>query len=418
MFSPLRGVTSHRLSNGLRVLFREDPNWPLVSVQAWVGVGSVHEAESEAGLAHVLEHMVFKGTALHGTADISRRVEAQGGALNAETSKEYTHYYVDLPSAGDVARRQAGAGLAIHLMAELLCRASLKAGEWRKECAVILEEMKRRHDDAETMAWELLQEAVYADRAHARPVIGTPETVSSFSAETVRRFYRTHYTAANTLVVLAGDFKSREALLWIEQEFRSMPRSPTQARPQTVLHVEPQRRRLQKPVQQAYAVYGFPTPPATHPDQEALDLLAVLLGDGRNARLVHHIREEQKLVWSIGASNITQEGPGIFAIFAEFDAAKGDRVAGAVKDVLRGLKKNPLQDAEIRRAKNLVQTSWLQGYETFHNQAATIGAYALENHLDRLKQYLPKILSVDRRELERVIDRYFSAGLACAVVEP
>ena len=419
MFEPLRGVTSHRLSNGLRVFLREDRRWPLVSVQAWVGVGSVHEVESEAGLAHVLEHMVFKGTAGHEAVALSRLVEAKGGALNAETSKEYTHYYIDLPSSRPSARQQAGAGLAIHLMAELLCRASLEDGEWRKERPVILEEMKRRHDDAETMAWELLQEAIYADCAHARPVIGTPETVSSFSTETVRRFYKVHYTAAQTLVVLAGDFTSREALRWIEEEFQSMPRTAGfQARPETDLHVEPQRLRLQKPVRQAYAVYGFPTPPAVHPDQEALDLLAVLLGDGRNARLVHHVREEKKLVWSIGASNITQEGPGIFAIYAEFDAAKGLRAAGAVEDVLRGLKKNPPKDAEIRRAKNLTQTSWLQGYETFHNQAATIGAYALENHLDRLKQYLLKVLSLDRRELEGVIDRYFSAGLASAVVEP
>ena len=98
MFQPLRHVTSHRLSSGLRVLLKEEHSWPLVSVQAWVGVGSIDEAESEAGLAHVLEHMVFKGTLRHKAADISRWVESRGGALNAETSKEYTHYYIDIPS--------------------------------------------------------------------------------------------------------------------------------------------------------------------------------------------------------------------------------------------------------------------------------------------------------------------------------
>jgi zinc protease len=411
MFSPLRGVTSHRLPNGLRVLLREDHSWPFVSVQAWVSVGSVHEAESEAGLAHVLEHMVFKGTSRHKAAEISRWVAAQGGALNAETSKEYTHYYIDLPSAG--------ASRAVHLMAELLCRASIDPAEWRRECPVILEEMKRRHDDAETMAWELLQKAVYADPAHARPVIGTPETVSSFSPEIVQRFYKTHYTTANTLVVVAGDFKSREALRWIAREFASMPRQASRDdAPETQLHPQPLRMRLQKPVRQAYAVYGLPTPPAIHPDQEALDLLAILLGDGRNARLVHRLREEKKIVWSIGASNITQEGPGIFAVFAEFDAPNGARVAAGVRAVLRGLKSSPPTEGEILRAKNMMQTSWLQGYETFHNQAATLGAYALENHLDRLRRYLPKILSLRRRDLRRVIHRYFLGDLACAVVEP
>src|SRR5262249_10328639 len=128
LFQPLRGVTPHRLPSGVRVLLKENHSWPLVSVHAWVRVGSLDESESEAGLAHVLEHMVFKGTARHAAADISRWVEAHGGALNAETSKEYTHYYIDLPSSA--------ASRAIHLTAELLTRATLDAAEWRRECPV------------------------------------------------------------------------------------------------------------------------------------------------------------------------------------------------------------------------------------------------------------------------------------------
>jgi zinc protease len=399
------------LPNGLRVLLREDHSWPLVTVQSWVNVGSVDETATEAGLAHVLEHMVFKGTRSHRTAEISRWVEAQGGALNAETSKEYTHYYIDMPSAGT---RQA-----VHLMAELLCGATLEAREWKRERPVILEEMKRRHDDAETMAWELLQEALYKDPAHARSVIGTPETVSTFSAATVKRFYDTHYTATNSLVVVAGDFQSHDVLGWLKREFRKMPRNaPRQARARAILQPQGLRKVLKKPVQQAYAIYAFPTPPADHPDHEALDLLAIVLGEGRDARLVDALREKRKLVWSVGASNMTQEGPGIFAVFAEFDVKHRRKVAPAVRNVLRGLLRHPPTSQEIRRAKNLMQTSWLQGYETFHNQAATLGAYALENHLDRLRGYLPKILSLERRDIVRVIQTYFAGELSGAVVEP
>ncbi len=411
MFQPLHHVTSHQLPNGLRVFLKEEHSWPLVSVQAWVNVGSVDEAASEAGLAHVLEHMVFKGTTRHAASEISRWVEAQGGALNAETSKEYTHYYIDVPASG--ARR------AVHLTAELLCRATLDPKEWARECPVILEEMKRRHDDPETMAWELLQEGLYTDEAHARPVIGTTETVSSFSAKTVQSFYKTHYTAPNSLVVVAGDFKSKEVLAWIRREFGSMRKTkPPMSRPNAELRGESSMKDLKKPVQQAYTVYGFPTPPASHPDQEALDLLAVLLGDGRNARLVHSLREEKKLVWSVGASNITQEGPGIFAVFAECDVRNRSKIGPAVQAILQGLKKHPPTPEEIRRAKNLIQTSWLQGYETLHNQAATIGAYALDHQLARLKGYLPKILSLKPRELSRVIGAYFSQELYGAVVAP
>src|SRR6185437_1329798 len=136
MFSPLDNVTFHPFPNGLRLYLKEDRTWPLVSVQAWVRVGSVDEEAAAAGVSHVLEHMVFKGTTHHAAADISRWVESQGGALNAETAKEYTHYYIDVPSVGT--RK------AVHLLAELLHRAALDPEEWKRECPVILEEIKRR----------------------------------------------------------------------------------------------------------------------------------------------------------------------------------------------------------------------------------------------------------------------------------
>ena len=133
---------------------------------------------------------------------------------------------------------------------------------------------------------------------------------------------------------------------------------------------------------------------------------------------MHTLREEKKLVWSVGASNLTQEGRGIFAVFAECDAKKRPVVGPAVRSILEGLRKRPPTREEIRRAQNLIQTSWLQGYETFHNQASTIGSYALEGHLHRLKNYLPRILALGMPDLAKVIDRYFSQNLCSAVVEP
>ena len=250
-------------------------------------------------------------------------------------------------------------------------------------------------------------------------MIGSLETVASFSAEDVRRFYEAHYVTGNTLVVVVGDFKTGDVLKQLRREFSSMPRGrPREVRPDTALQPPGSERRVRKSVQQTYAIYGLATPPAQHPDQEALDLLAVLLGDGRNARLVHTLREEKELVWSVGATNITQESPGIFAVFTEADAKKGPAVGPAVRAVLQSLKKHPPTPEEIQRAKNLIQTSWLQGYETFHSQASALGSYALEGHLERLRYYLPKILALQPRHLEHVIDRYFSQEMCSAVVEP
>lgn len=409
-FSPLKNLVRYTLPNGLRVLLKPDPAWPVVSAHAWVRVGSVDEKPAEAGISHVLEHMVFKGTTHHRAAEISRWVESLGGAINAETAKEYTHYYVDVPSAG--ARK------AIHLLAELLCRASLDPAEWQRERPVILEEIKRRNDDPDAVLWDLLNESIFQSPPWRRSVIGTPATVASVSAEALRQFYGKYYTASLSVLVVAGAFDVQDMRGWIRQEFGPMP-SGAPPRPRLL---EPDRGdlrqiRLRKPVRQSYVAVGFPTPPASHADHEALDLIATILGDGRGARLVRELREEKKLVWSISAANMTHDGPGVFGIFAECDPRKRNAFMAALEKLLRALRRSPPTDREIERAKNLTQTAWLQGLESSHSQAATLGLFAVENHLDRLERYLPHVLSLKRRSLEAVIDRYFRLPLGSAVVE-
>jgi len=409
-FAPLQNLRRDRLSNGLRVFLKPDPTWPLVSIQAWVRVGSVDEKPAEAGISHILEHMVFKGTAHHRAVEISHWVESLGGVLNAETTKEYTHYYIDVPSAG--------APKAVHLLAELLNRASLDPADWERECPVILEEIKRRNDDPDAVLWDQLNEALFENPAWRRSVIGTPSTVASVSSETLRGFYGKYYTASQCLLVVTGAFPLQTMRRWIRQEFGRMPAGDP-PRPRVFELDSGARRhiRLQKPVRQSYAAFGFSTPPANHPDQEALDLVAAILGEGRGARLVHQLQEEKKLVWSISATNMTHDGPGIFAIFAECDPGKRAAFEAELKKLLRVLRRSPPTEWEITRAKNVIQTAWLQGLESTHNQASTIGLYAIENHLDRFQQYLPKVLSLTRHSLEDVIERYFSSPMGSAVIE-
>src|SRR5882762_1570301 len=160
-FSPLQNFHTHQLPNGLRILFKEDHTWPLVSVHTWVHVGSVDEQSRQAGISHIIEHMVFKGTESYQPEEISRWVETLGGAMNAETSKEYTHYYIDVPSTGG--------HKAITLLGELLHRATFDARQWERERPVILEEIKRRNDDPEALLWDLLNEALFQEERLRRP---------------------------------------------------------------------------------------------------------------------------------------------------------------------------------------------------------------------------------------------------------
>lgn len=378
-------------------------------MHAWVRVGSIDESDADAGIAHVIEHMVFKGTAHYGALDIARWVESMGGAINAETSKEYTHYYIDVPSDGT--RK------AVHILSDMIFRANFEAGEWRRECPVILEEIKRRNDDPDVILWDLLNEAVFDDPSQRRPVIGSPATVGGMQLSRLKAFYRSFYSAHHTILVLTGDFSSREAMSWIKNDFGAMPRGALPpAREPHGAALCPRQLSVQKRVRQSYLGFGISTPPADHPDQEALDLIAVILGEGRSARLVRALREEQKLVWSISASNMTHAGPGLFAIFAECVKQKEAHVIEALNVELQRLKRVPPSTDELARAKQLIQTSWLQGIETIHSKASTIGSYALDNHLKRLRDYLPKMLRLNPVHIRNAIKQHFERTWARAVV--
>jgi zinc protease len=410
-FSPLQGITSHQLSNGLRILFKEDHTWPLISVHIWVHVGSVDEQASQAGISHILEHMVFKGTDHYQAADISRWVETLGGSMNAETSKEYTHYYIDVP--------KEGGHKAITLLGELLHRATLDPREWERERLVILEEIKRRNDDPEALLWDLLNEALFREERLRRPVIGSPETVSAVGVEEVRSFYREFYRTGRCLVVVVGDFKTKQMLEWIQAAFNGMPTGRGLPRP--ILRTPSpagQHLEMQRPVQQVYFALAFSTPPSTNPDHEALDLMASVLGDGRSSRLVRTLREEKKIVWSVSAANYGQEGPGVFSIFAECNAAKRSRVRASIEQILQSLKRRKPDRQELSRAKNLIQNAWLQSFETYHQQASTLGLYALDDQLERLEKYLPRILALTPAQMGVVFDRYLSPNtLSTAVIK-
>ncbi len=391
------------------MLLKEDHSWPLVSVHAWVRVGSVDEQPTQAGIAHILEHMVFKGTRHLHAAEISRWVEVLGGAMNAETSKEYTHYYVDVPSAGTQK--------AVHLLGEMLHRAILDPKEWQRECPVILEEIKRRNDDPEALLWDLLNEALFEEEPLRRPVIGSEASVAGMSRDSIWDFYRAFYKTENSLVVVAGNFKPKLLLDWIYKSFDTMPRGTAPARDRFVLGPYAQRHMsLKRPVKQSYMALGFPTPPSSHPDHEALDVIATILGEGRSSRLVQILREKKRLVWSIGTAHYGHEGPGIFSVFAECTPANRRRLRFEVEKLFNQLKKPTAQ--ELTRAKNMIHNAWLQGFESYHQQAATLGVYALDNQLDRLKSYLPRVAAFTPAQLAVVAERYLhTLPLSTAVVE-
>jgi len=411
-FLPLAGVEQYALSNGLDVLLKSDRRWPVFSFHVWVKVGSADEPEPRAGMAHILEHMVFKGTKRFRAEEISRFIESQGGVMNAETSKEYTHYYMDVPSAG--------AEKTVLLMSEMIHRATLDPDEWSRECPVILEEMKRRSDDPDVRLWDQFQDFMFDTPALRRAVIGTAETVSSVTINDLRDFYGRYYTAGQCVVSAAGDFDPAQMKKWIQKGFGDMPTgSPRRPRVWTPTRAQAREKAVQDTgVHQCYIAWGVPTPTAEHPDQEALDLLASVLSDGRNSRMVDILREKKRLVWSVHAMNYTQEGPGFFAVFAECEPAKRPAYRRLMESLIKDIQKTPPRDLELERSKNMIQNAWWQGWETAHNKASTLGHFAMDQQLLRFEKYMTRLLKVTPKDVQRVASTWLSQPSSTLWIEP
>ena len=267
-----------KLSNGLEVVLEENHAAPVVAFQAWVKIGSADEPPDMAGIAHVFEHMLFKGTKKRGVGQIAREVESAGGEINAWTSHDETVYHLVLAS------RFFDTGLDI--LADTMMNSSFDAGELERERKVVLEEIKQGLDDPERQAGQGLFQNVFDVHPYGRPIIGNEATVQRLGREDILAFFTKHYVASNVTLVVVGDFDIDGAKEKIRQAFSPMPKGvavgPRPVQPeQSALRIQA----VSRDVKEAQLLFGFHTPAINHPDIAALDLLAVLLGQGESSRL-------------------------------------------------------------------------------------------------------------------------------------
>ncbi|MBX9928694.1 MAG: insulinase family protein, partial [Gemmatimonadaceae bacterium] len=218
MTTRLAEVREHRLPNGLRVLIRRDAAAPVVAIVTWVNAGYFDEADDIVGIAHVLEHMYFKGTPTRGVGEIARETKAAGGYLNAATIYDHTYYYTVLPAAG------FAAGLAVQ--ADAYARSAIDADELRREIEVIIEEAKRKQDSAGAVASETLFEMLHNVHRMRRWRIGREPGLRALTRDDVHRFYRTYYQPSNTVLSIVGDVDPDDALAAVTREYGGLADRP------------------------------------------------------------------------------------------------------------------------------------------------------------------------------------------------
>ncbi|MFH1380371.1 MAG: pitrilysin family protein, partial [bacterium] len=279
-----------------------------------------------------------------------------------------------------------------------------------KERKVILEEFNRQVDMPQAKLFDNLNAELYEETPYKYRVIGSSVNIASFSREQILQTYKTYYVPHNMVLVIAGDFNTKKLKKMVREIFTA-PRADTKLIIPDL--IEPYKKSYDiiissANIQQTYIMLGFLGPAWDHKDQYALDLLSIILGQGRSSRLNKSLREKKKLVWSIDAYFYTHTGTGLFTISAACDPEKQDAVLEAIQDELDYVKDNPPAEAEIQRAKKIIQANLIYANETYNAQASQLGQYALLNQLTFLKKYMQNIQKAGSVDIMRVFYRYLN----------
>ncbi|HET6283581.1 MAG TPA: pitrilysin family protein [Polyangia bacterium] len=401
------------LQNGLRVVLEENHAAPVVAFQAWVGVGSADEPPELAGVAHVFEHMLFKGTAKRGVGQIAREVEAAGGDINAWTSFDETVYHLVL------AAPFFDTGLDI--LADALTNPTFDPAELERERKVVLEEIKQGLDSPERVASQLLFSESYKVHPYGRPVIGNEATVAALTRTQIVEFFRRHYVAGNITLVVVGDFDAAVAHDKIALAFAGLPRAPAlPARPPEQVQIAPRIAVAGRDVREAQLLFSFHTPAITHGDVAALDLLAVVLGQGESSRLNLEVVRNRQLASKTNAYMFTSRDSGLLVVGAALPPGRLDDPARAVLDEAFRLTREEISPDELEKARNILESDLIFDKETVQGYARKLGFFTcVAGDSDFEDAYFARLRRLQPADLRAVAARYLRAtNLTVAALLP
>ena len=406
-------VTRSQCDSGLRVVSEWVPGVRSASVGVWIGAGSLDETLGEAGAAHYLEHLLFKGTRRRTAAQIAEEIDAVGGELNAFTAKEHTCFYAHVLD-DDLA-------LAVDLLADVVTAATMADDDVELERAVVLEEIAMRADDPEDLAGEVFDTALFGDHPLGLPVIGSTESIEEMTRDRLRGFWRRHYTPPRMVVAVAGNVDHGQLVELVAQAFGSgapaAPAGPRPTRPllsagsRTVLHSDDS--------EQAHLIMGLRGLDRHDTRRPALEVLNTALGGGMSSRLFQQIRERRGLAYSVYSATTSYQDAGQLAIYAGCQPERLGEVAAVAREELAGVLDGGLTDAEVARAKGALRGGLVLGLEDTGSRMNRIGRHELDLGRQRsLRESLEIIDAVTVDEVAAVADDVLRRPLTSAVVGP
>lgn len=390
------------LENGLIIITREDHSAPVVSAQAWCHAGSISEGKwIGAGLSHVLEHMLFKGTATRPGSRIDQEVQAAGGYMNAYTSFDRTVYHINVPNTGG--------RIAIDILCDIMQNASLPPEELQKELDVIRREMDMNQDDPGRRAGRRLFETAFTKSPYRFTIIGYPDIFNTLQPDDILGYYRQMYVPNNVFFVVTGDIQPEAVVEQIRTAFGKtkarplppliLPREPRQTAPREVVE--------HAPIELAYFHFAWHIPDIRHPDTPALDILASLLGNGRSSRFFREVREKQGLVTSADAWIYSPGEQGLFGMSGVTAGEKFEAARAAMLAELERIQSKPVAPAELAKVIKQFVAYTLGSRKTMQGQAQDLGGnWMAAGDLNFSERYLAAARKVTPAILQRVAREY------------
>ncbi|MBI5328844.1 MAG: insulinase family protein [Deltaproteobacteria bacterium] len=407
-------VFKTKLDNGMTVILEQDHSARVVAFQMFVRVGSADENEKEAGIAHVFEHMLFKGTERRKVGQIAGEVAAAGGYINAYTSYDQTVYHLA------VASRYFDTGLDI--ISDAIQHSSFDPGELKKELEVVLEEIRMGEDNPGRKLYKNILSTAYTTHPYKKPVIGFTETVKSFTREQILDFFKKWYVPNNMTLVVVGDFDKNKAMDVIKNSFSDFKPGPE---PHKTRASEPSQKEVRTTIandeiKESHFGMAFHIPELSHPDTYAIDVLANILGQGESSRLYQRLKQKMQLVHSISTYAMTPKEPGVFFINANLEAKNAKRTIEEVMKELYKIRYEGVSLAELDKAKLNLESEFVYERETMEGRARQLGYFEVTaGDIAYEEKYIDGIAKVTSEDIGRMVRQYLKQdNMTVAVIVP
>ena len=379
-----------------------------ISIGVWLTRGSRHESAERGGIAHFVEHMLFKGTGTRSAEDIAQAIDSIGGQLDAFTAKEYASYYIKV--------LDEHLPLALDILSDIVRNPAFSPDDIEREKKVVLEEIKMVEDTPDDLVHELFTQGFWENHPLGRPILGTKETVESFNAELLRDYFKNVYTAKNLIVSAVGNLEHEHVRELVEEKFGTLVQPGEPARDEAP-RVVPKILVRNKELEQSHLCLGVGSYPQNHDDRYSSYVLNTLLGGSMSSRLFQNVREKRGLAYAVFSGLSAYRDAGSFTVYAGCSNEAVGEVIDLIVEELRGVKQRAVPEAELQRSKDHLKGSLMLSLE---NTASRMSHLARQEiYFDRqfgLDETLQGIGQVTTRDVQRVATDLFQNGSLAATV--